>query len=114
METQVKTNDVSSLKSPRRILVRFFQRSRDKWKEKYMSLKADIKRFKNQAADARRSREQWRAQAESSQAEVRRLEAELAELRSGEAADKKRRQENRPRRQPGSSTCGTITTGCRT
>ena len=91
METQVKSDDVSTLKSPRRILVRFFRRSRDNWKRKYMGLKTEIKRFKNQAADARRSREQWRTQAENSQAEVRRLQAELAELQSREAADKKRR-----------------------
>jgi hypothetical protein len=46
METQVKTNDISSLKSPRRMLVRFFRRSRDNWKRKYMDLKTEIKRFK--------------------------------------------------------------------
>jgi predicted nucleic acid-binding Zn-ribbon protein len=91
METQVKADDVSTLKSPRRILVRFFRRSRDNWKRKFMDLKTEIKRFKNQAADARRSREQWRTKAESFQAEVRRLEAELAELRARQAADKKRR-----------------------
>ncbi len=38
METQIiKSNDVSTLKSPPRILVRFFHRSRDNWKLKYMA-----------------------------------------------------------------------------
>jgi chromosome segregation ATPase len=94
MESQVvTTDDISTLKSPMRTLVRFFRRSRDNWKQKYMDVKTEIKRFKNQAADARRSREQWKAKAESLQAETRRLESELAELRACQAAeaDKKAR-----------------------
>jgi uncharacterized protein YdaU (DUF1376 family) len=92
METQiVKSNDVSTLKSPPRILVRFFHRSRDNWKQKYMAVKAEIKRFKNQAADARRSRQQWKAKAQTFKAEALRLESELTELQSRLEANKKSR-----------------------
>lgn len=91
MITQVETDDISTFKSPRHVLVRSFLRSRENWKQKYMEIKAEIKRFKNQAGDARRSREQWKEKAESAQAEVRWLQAELAELQSREAADKKHR-----------------------
>lgn len=88
MGTQVLPSDeLKSFKSPQRMLVRFFQRSRDNWKQKYMRVKADIKRYRNQAADARRSREQWRAKAEALEAETCRLESELARLRAD--ADKK-------------------------
>ena len=95
METQVvKTDDISTYKSPQRMLVRFFRCSRDNWKQKYMDIKAQIKRFKNQAADARRSREQWKTKAESFQAKFHRLEAELAALQARQQAaeaDKKLR-----------------------
>lgn len=77
MESRTVASDVvSEFKSPLRILVRFFERSRDNWKRKHMELKVEIKRFRNQAADARRSRERWRAKAEAFAADVKRLEAE--------------------------------------
>ena len=56
----IETEDVSTFKSPERILVRSLRRSRDKWKAKYVAIKTEIKRYKNQASDARRSREQWK------------------------------------------------------
>ena len=88
MDAQVvNTDDISLLKSPLRILVRSFRRSRDKWKQKDMGLKSEIKRFKNQAADARRSREQWKSKAEGLLAEVRRRESELDQFRFREAAE---------------------------
>ena len=60
----VPSDDVSELKSPLRILVRFLRRSRDKWKVKCSAVKSDIKRFQNPAADARRSRESWKPKAQ--------------------------------------------------
>jgi hypothetical protein len=91
MESQVVASDASSAyKSPLRMLVRFFRRSRDNWKQKYMGIKAEIKRFKNQAADARRSREKWKAKAEALAAEVQRLEAER-DARKPDADKKNRR-----------------------
>lgn len=87
--------DVSQWKSPLRILVRSFQRSRDNWKQTYMALKADLKRYKNRAADARRSRERWKAKAQTLETEKRRLEAELAEWRASQ--EKQTNPQTRPR-----------------
>jgi chromosome segregation ATPase len=77
MESQVvESDELSKFKSPLRMLVRFFRRSRNNWKGKYVAAKTQIKRYKNQAADARRSREQWKAKAQLLEAEVQRLESE--------------------------------------
>ena len=65
-------------KSPLRILVRAFRKSRDKWKQKYMEIKKEIKRFRNQAADARKSREMWKRRGEQFQSRIQELEAQLA------------------------------------
>ena len=67
-----------SFKSPRRILVRSFLRSRERWKAKYMSQKPKLKRLRNRAADATRARDHWRERAETAEAEAAQLRAELA------------------------------------
>jgi hypothetical protein len=74
-------------KSPQRILVRFFEKSRDGWKAKYQALRKERKRFQNQAADATRARDSWRQRAESSEAEVERLRLALTAARSERAQD---------------------------
>jgi uncharacterized protein YdaU (DUF1376 family) len=84
----VSPDACSSFKSPVRILVRFFRRSRDQWKQKYMDLKSEIKRYKNQAADARRSRDQWKVKVEALAEKTRRLEWELAQQRVEQDANK--------------------------
>lgn len=90
MERQVvRSHELSEFKSPLRMLVRFFRRSRDNWKQKYMGIKTEIKRHKNQAADARRSREQWKAKAELLEAKLQRLESER-DGREGDAKKKSR------------------------
>lgn len=84
----VESDDLAKFKSPLRMLVRFFQRSRNKWKGKYMAAKVRIKRCKNQVADVRRSREQWKAKAQLLEAEVRRLESERDEQEQDSAKKK--------------------------
>jgi chromosome segregation ATPase len=81
-------------KSPRRVLLRFFERSRNRWKEKCKALKKEKKRLENRARDQAKSRDNWREKAERwqteaavSKAEIARLEAELAAARA--AAGKK-------------------------
>lgn len=64
-------------KSPRRILVRFFKRSRDNWKRKYMEIKKEIKRLHNRAADARKSRDHWKQLAKQRQGRVEELTVRL-------------------------------------
>ena len=88
---EAKSAVVSGFKSPLRVLVRAFRMSRDQWKSKYMVLKAEIKRFKNQAADARRSREKWQSKARDLAATTQRLQAELGEVQARlEATEKSR------------------------
>lgn len=84
----IETEVVSSFKSPNRILVRSFRRSRDKWKSKYVAVKSEIKRYKNQASDARRSREQWKNKALALEGRMHQLEAQC---HAGE------QEKNRPR-----------------
>lgn len=91
-------------KSPRRILLRFFRQSRNRWKAKYKELKKDLKRVENRARDVQKSRDAWRqkaeqakAEAEASRAENARLEKELAAARE-EAGKKGAR--TLPRRRP--------------
>lgn len=82
-----------SFKSPRRILLRSFLRSRERWKAKYMGQKPELKRLRNRAADAARARDRWRERAETAEAEAVRLRAELAastdQLAEATAAQKK-------------------------
>jgi chromosome segregation ATPase len=67
-----------SFKSPRRILMRSFLRSRERWKAKYMAQKPKLKRLRNRAADAARARDGWRERAETAEAEAAQLRTELA------------------------------------
>ena len=71
-------NESAGFKSPPRILVRFFKKSRDRWKAKYQTLQTKMKRFRNRVADATRARDRWRERAETAEAEAKRLRVELA------------------------------------
>jgi chromosome segregation ATPase len=70
------------------MLVRFFRSSRDKWKQKYMDVKTEIKRYKNRAADAGRSRDQWKTKARELEEKTHRLEDELTRLQAELDANK--------------------------
>ncbi len=74
--------ELSAFKSPLRILVRSFRRSRDNWKQKCLRAKKDIKRFKNKASDAVKGRDQWKRKFERMQERTESLEAELAQRRA--------------------------------
>lgn len=65
---------VPSYSSPRHKLLRFFIRSRDRWKEKCRQGKVALKRMINRANSLQRSRDHWKQVA-------RQREQELAELR---------------------------------
>ena len=75
-------------KSPRRILVRSLLKSRNKLREKYRELRAECKRWRNQAAAVERSRSTWRertlaheASAQEDRAARAKLESQLQHLR---------------------------------
>ena len=63
-----------SYRSPWRVLARSFEKSRDRWKAKYMTLQERIKAFRTEVRDLRRSRDRWQSKAED-------LERRLDDLR---------------------------------
>ena len=52
-------------KSPRRKLVRFFEKSRDNWKEKYTELKRRVRYLENRIRYLEKSRSNWKEQAQA-------------------------------------------------
>jgi len=68
-----------SYSSPARVLVQFFQRSRDLWKAKYKELQQRIKAFRTEIRDLRRSRDRWRAKAEALENTIQELRIKLEE-----------------------------------
>ena len=74
-DTQAKG---TPFKSPLRVLVRFFQRSRDGWKHKYQELKRQRKRWQNEVADLRRSRDHWKEKAKALEQQLRSRQAQAA------------------------------------
>jgi peptidoglycan hydrolase CwlO-like protein len=74
--------ELSSYRSPLRVLADWFRKSRDNWKQKCMKLKADVKRFKNRASDLQKSRDHWKAKASDHQQEIEALQAEVEQLKA--------------------------------
>jgi len=69
-------------KSPQRILVRSLLKSRNQLRAKYRDLRAECKRWRNQAAAVERSRGHWRQRAETAEADAQRERAERAAVES--------------------------------
>ena len=63
-----------------RQLARWLLESRDTLREKYRSLKVDLKRLKVRVSDVTKSRDNWRQQAEASEQQVREMKAEVERL----------------------------------
>ena len=83
MESQARTlEEMKTFRKRPRVLMRFFQRSRDKWKRKCRQAKADIKVHQARERDWRKSRDQWREKAEQHGEELERLRAENARLKT--------------------------------
>jgi septal ring factor EnvC (AmiA/AmiB activator) len=81
----------SGYRSPRRVLARFFEKSRDLWKAKYQRLQERIKQFRTEVRDLRRARDRWRAQAEALQEQIVELRAEIQQhLRQSPPAPSRR------------------------
>jgi chromosome segregation ATPase len=74
--------EVSSYRSPVRVLADWFRKSRDNWKQKYMDLKAELKRFKVWAYDLQKSREHWKGQAAAHQQQIAILQARVEQLQA--------------------------------
>lgn len=69
--------EVGVYSSPLRKLVKFFERSRDGWKRKYLNAKYEAKLANNQARAVERSRDQWKQRCREGQRRIAELEAEL-------------------------------------
>jgi cell division protein FtsB len=65
-----------SYRSPKRVLARSFEISRDGWKKKYKAMQERNEAFRTEVRDLRRSRDKWRAQAEDLQQQLDALRAE--------------------------------------
>jgi hypothetical protein len=68
--------------SPTKKLARFFQRSRDQWKEKCLQAKQRVKRLQTNVVDLQTSRERWKQEAKEAQALIAQLQAELEEQKT--------------------------------
>jgi len=93
-----KTNNERKYRSPNRVLARSFRIARDKWKQKYMSTRAELKRARQLAAERGASRDRWHAECDAAKQRARAAEAlaqerlqELEQLRARESELKKTR-----------------------
>ena len=71
-------SDKKTYRSPQRILVRFFEKSRDQWKAKCLEAKATLHRIKNRATWLEHSRDQWKSRAQALAHRVKELEVHTA------------------------------------
>ena len=64
-------------KSPRRKLVRFFEKSRDNWKEKYTKLKHRVRYYQNRIRYLEKSRANWKEQAQAARENLKTVKEDL-------------------------------------
>jgi len=91
-----KSNNQRKYRSPNRVLARSFRMARDKWKQKYTDVRAELKRARQLATERGDSRDRWRGECEAAIEQARvaetlaqeRLE-ELGQLRARERDVKK-------------------------
>lgn len=72
---------LSQFSSPVTKLVRFFERSRDRWKAKHLVVQKSCKLLRNQTRAVEKSRESWRQRAVTAEARATELEHELEHLK---------------------------------
>jgi len=80
-EQNMASKYLSQFSSPASKLVRFFERSRDRWKAKQKRLRQERKLLLNQTRAVEKSRGQWRGRAITAEERVQQLEGELAALK---------------------------------
>ena len=73
-------NPLEKYRSRPRQLARWLLESRNTLREKYQSLRVQLKRLKVRVGDVTRSRDNWRQQAEESEQQVRAMKAEVERL----------------------------------
>jgi uncharacterized coiled-coil DUF342 family protein len=75
-------SEQKTYRSPLNKLVRFFEKSRDGWKEKCQAAKRKAKTLLNHVATLKKSRNHWKAQARQHRDEVQRLRLELEQAKN--------------------------------
>jgi septal ring factor EnvC (AmiA/AmiB activator) len=63
-------------KSPRRKLVRFFEKSRDQWKAKCLEAKATVKGLQHRIRYLEQSKAEWKTKAKELEQELARMSAQ--------------------------------------
>lgn len=81
VQAPVGNTEISHFKSPKRMLVRFFRQSRDRWKRKCKELRADLKRVRVRMYDLNESQQHWKHRAQQRLKEQEQLQAQLGELK---------------------------------
>ena len=91
-----ETTNERRYRSPNRVLARSFRIGRDKWKQKYMDTRADLKRTRKLATERGDSRDRWRTECDAAKERARAAETlaqerlqELEQLRARELEVKK-------------------------
>ena len=68
-------------KTPLKKLSRFFEKSRDNWKAKYLEKKIELKRAKNQINDLKHRKEDWKDRAIEAENKIKEFENESSETK---------------------------------
>ena len=95
-DSTATANNQRQFRSANRILVRSFRLSRDKWKQKYMQVRAELKSARQLGTERGASRDRWRAECDAAKQRATQAEAlaqqrldELEQLRAGQQELKK-------------------------
>jgi septal ring factor EnvC (AmiA/AmiB activator) len=73
-----QTDDTPRYTTSKQVQAWFLGRSRDRWKQKALRLRKDLKRLKQRVADLEASRADWRGKAEAGRQELERLRGQEA------------------------------------
>ncbi len=68
-------SDTKTYKSPRRKLVKFFEKSRDQWKAKCIDAKVTVKNLKNRIRYLEANKNEWKTKAIELENELARMKA---------------------------------------
>jgi chromosome segregation ATPase len=90
--TSAPADSLEPYKSPRRKLLRFFEKSRDQWKAKCLEAKATVKRLQNRVRFLEKSKDRLQHRVSDLEADVETLK-HLLQVKDNELADVKK---NRP------------------
>lgn len=77
-----QATEVKTYRSPEYKLLRFFKKSRDKWKRKALGRNVRIKRLMNRVDGLEESRRKWKEKAKAQQAQIAQLKRELEQQKS--------------------------------